>query len=179
MSSIKNKRYSRRIVKVTKHKKKQDDTQQDNNQNNQQHDNVINILDNLITNHKKQINKLKFIKRIYYKDVRNSTKMKKRREKKTGFAMKNIVPDKIADFLHINKGVEMSRPEVTKRIYQELKNRNLCYEEDRRVLRVDDDICDMFNLTTEVNNSTDPKDVNGFNFYNLQKNIADCYKNNK
>ena len=170
IKQVKIKRHSRR--RVVKNEKENAE------QNDQQTNSVIDMIDGLIVNHKQQIKQLRLIKKRYYKDIHNSANKKRKKEKKTGFAKETIVPDKITAFLNIDKGTEMSRPCVTKLIYSELKNRKLFYEKDKRVLRVDDDVCDMLNLSNEVNNSTNPKDENGFNLYNFQKIIANCYKNN-
>jgi len=140
-------------------------------------DQTIKRIDEIIVNLKKQIKQLRLLKKRYRKDVNIASKLKKKRDIKTGFAKSSIVPDKIADFLNIPKGTEMPRPLVTKHIYTELKNRGLYYENDKRVLRVDDDVCQMLNLSKNVNNIIDPKDPNGFNLFNFQKLVAGCYNN--
>ena len=69
----------------------------------------------------------------------------------------------------------MSRPEFTKNFYKTLISKNLIYEKDKRILRVDDQISKILNIPMSVNNSIDHKDKNGFNFYNVQKYIAKCF----
>jgi len=161
MSNNKIKRTTRKLVK--KKVNKEDDS-------------AITIMDNLIEQHKHSIIQLKELRKKYLKDTQTKIKIKK--DKQTGFAKKTITPDSIADFLGLDKDIELSRSDVFKKIYQELKRRGLCYKKDKRVLRVDDEVCEMFDLTLDVNNVIDPKDPAGFNLFNLQKKIADCYKNN-
>jgi hypothetical protein len=143
---------------------------------NHSNDQAMKNIDGIIMSLKRQIKQLRLLKKRYRKDVYIAAKIKKKRDIKTGFAKSSLVPDKIADFLNIPKGTSMSRPVVTKYIYRELKNRGLYYENDKRVLRVDDDVCEMFNLPKNVNHITDPKDPNGFNLFNFQKKVASCYQ---
>lgn len=125
-------------------------------------------------------NNLKKLETLYNHDVvratKNNTKKKKARDlKPTGFGKLRAVPDKLADLVGIEKGTIMSRPEFTKKFYKLLDDRKLYYEGDRRVLRVDNEISRVLNISMDVNKSTNYKDDNGFNFYNVQKFIAKCY----
>ena len=125
-------------------------------------------------------NNLKKLETIYNHDVvkatKNNNKKKKARDlKPTGFGKLRTVPDKLAELVGIEKGTIMSRPEFTKKFYKLLDDRKLYYEGDRRVLRVDNEISRVLNISMDVNKSTNYKDENGFNFYNVQKFIAKCY----
>lgn len=125
-------------------------------------------------------NNLKKLEALYNHDVvkatKNNNKKKKARDlKPTGFGKLRAVPDKLADLVGIDKGTIMSRPEFTKKFYKLLDDRKLYYEGDRRVLRVDNEISRVLNISMDVNKSTNYKDDNGFNFYNVQKFIAKCY----
>jgi len=155
-------------------------TRYDTNKTNDKTPEIITIIDNMINSHKNHINSLRQVKKIYIREIKNLSKSKSKKKKRinTGFAKNNTVPKNIIKFLKLDDDTELSRPEVTKRIYKELWNRGLYYKKDRRVLRVDDDVIELFGIDEDVNDITDPKDVNGFNFYNLQKLIAECYTNN-
>lgn len=125
-------------------------------------------------------NNLKKLEALYNHDVvkatKNNNKKKKARDlKPTGFGKLRTVPDKLAELVGIEKGTIMSRPEFTKKFYKLLDDRKLYYEGDRRVLRVDNEISRVLNISLDVNKSTNYKDENGFNFYNVQKFIAKCY----
>lgn len=125
-------------------------------------------------------NNLKKLEALYNHDVvkatKNNNKKKKARDlKPTGFGKLRTVPDKLAELVGIEKGTIMSRPEFTKKFYKLLDDRKLYYEGDRRVLRVDNEISRVLNISMDVNKSTNYKDENGFNFYNVQKFIAKCY----
>lgn len=91
--------------------------------------------------------------------------------KPTGFARYKPVTGRIADFIGVQQGTELRGPDVTSKVWNELKNRGLAYESDKRVLRVNEEVSKIFGVPMSVNNSTDPKDKNGFNFGNLQKYI--------
>ena len=106
---------------------------------------------------------------------KNNNKKKRLGNKQTGFGKINILPNDLADLISVNHGTEMSRPEFTKNFYKTLISKNLIYEKDKRILRVDDQISKILNIPMSVNNSIDHKDKNGFNFYNVQKYIAKCF----
>jgi hypothetical protein len=113
-----------------------------------------------------------------------STKKSKKTETRTptGFARLRPVTGKLATFIGVESGTELSGPEITKRVWGELKNRGLTYKGDekkgvkgdQRVLRVDKEVSQLFNVPMSVNNSTSHKDANGFNFGNLQKYIKNA-----
>ena len=117
------------------------------------------------------------------------TEKSKRSEnhKPTGFARLRPVSGKLAGFIGVDSGAELSGPEVTKKVWAELKNRNLTYQGDekkgvkgdQRVLRVDDEVSKLFNIPMSVNKSVDHKDANGFNFGNLQKYIKNAMSCNQ
>lgn len=109
------------------------------------------------------------------KNIKLKKKKKKKENKPTGFGKLCVVPDKLADLIGIEKGTKMSRPEFTKKFYNLISQKNLYYEGDKRILRVNNEISDALNIPKEVNESKDYKDPKGFNFYNIQKYIAKCY----
>lgn len=121
---------------------------------------------------------LKSLESAYNHDMRRVAKTTKRRVKvkKTGFAKQKLVPDKLADFIKVARGTEMSGPEITKNVWKQLQERNLCTADDKRVFRTNKEVTELFGVPTSVNKCKDYKDrVNGFNFYNLQRYIKNAY----
>lgn len=103
-----------------------------------------------------------------YKIINKTNRAKN--HKPTGFTHPRPVKKKLADFIGIKAETELSGPQITSKVWDKLKERNLVYEKDKRVLRVDDEVSKLFNIPISVNKSTSHKDRNGFNFDNLQ-----CY----
>jgi len=66
----------------------------------------------------------------------------------------------------------MSGPQITSKVWGQLKERELTYTEDKRVFRTNDEISKIFGVPKSVNKSTTHNDPNGFNFCNLQRYIA-------
>jgi len=128
-------------------------------------------------NYKEQKSEIKNLIKLHKKELKTARRYKKGKQNrdKTGFTKPTIVPDKLSSLIGLERGTIMSRTELTKLIYHELHKRDLYYKNDKRVLRADNEIRKIFNLPESVNQSVDPKDKNGFNFYNLQKYIARCY----
>lgn len=135
------------------------------------------LLEKIKSDYQKNRSDLDKLYKLHLKQVRNADKIRRKKRGKTGFTKPAAVPDNLAKFLKIPIGTVLSRTEITKQIYSELRKRKLYYEKDERVLRADEEIKILFNLPESVNTSTNPKDKTGFNFYNLQKYIAVCYKN--
>jgi hypothetical protein len=115
---------------------------------------------------------------------RMKTKKSKRSEnhKPTGFARLRPVSGRLAGFIGVDQGTELSGPAITKKVWAELKNRNLTYQGDekkglkgdQRVLRADEEVSKLFGVPMSVNKSVDCKDPDGFNFGNLQKYIKNA-----
>ena len=97
-------------------------------------------------------------------------------EDKSGFTNPSIVPDKLADYVGLEHGTIMSRTELTALICDEFKKKGLFLESDKRVIIPDDEVKKLFKLSDSASKSINPKDKDGLNFYNLQKYIAECYK---
>lgn len=119
----------------------------------------------LITNYDKHI-----------KQIISVEKNKNQNKKNTGFNKPIQVPDELADYIGLEKGTKLPRTKVTSKLYHKLIKEKKYYIKDKRVLRADQKIKTLFNLSDSVNTSTNPKDKNGFNFYNLQTCIASYYK---
>jgi len=118
---------------------------------------------------------LKKLESCYKYDIKKVKKHKQKRNgphKPTGFAKPQAVPDKLAKFIGVKSGEELTGPVITSKVWQQLKERGLTYEKDKRVFRTDKTVSDLFGVNTSVNKSTDHRDKTGFNFCNLQKYIA-------
>jgi hypothetical protein len=136
------------------------------------------LLQKITNNYREQKNDVRNILKQYHKEIKMTKKIKpiKKEKEKTGFTKPATVPDKLAKFVGIEVGTVMPRTELTALICKEFKKRNLYYAHDKRVIIPDNDVIMLFNLPKNAEKSTNPKDPNGLNFYNLQKYIAKCYE---
>jgi hypothetical protein len=98
----------------------------------------------------------------------------KKINKKSGFAKNKYIPKNLAEYLGIPESSLLTGPEIMKKVWSKLKEKDLLYDKDKRVLRVDADTSKLFNVDMAVNQSVDPKDPNGFNFSNLKKYIKNA-----
>ena len=135
------------------------------------------LLNKITQNYREQRDEIRELMKLHKKELRANKKNNKykKNKDKSGFTKPTPVPDKLAEFLKLEKGCLMSRPQVTALLYDEFKRRNLYYKKDERVIIPDNDVKKLFNLPKDADKSTDAKDKNGLNFYNLQKYIAQCY----
>lgn len=102
---------------------------------------------------------------------------KKKSNKPKGFFQESRIPDEITELLGLKKGTKMKRTDVVKKIHELLTERNLKYEKDQRVFRVDNDFSKAFGLEkNKVNNQTNPRHKDSFSQYNLQTHMAKLYK---
>lgn len=121
------------------------------------------------------------VESAYRHDVKKVSKAKRKRKgntKPTGFIKTTPVPAKLAKFLDIEEGTELSGPEVTKLVWGALEAKGLQYENDRRVFRTNKEVTDVFGVDKSVNKCTSHKDKKGFNFCNIQKYISNALQNN-
>lgn len=134
------------------------------------------LIDKITKNYKEQRDEIRNLVKLHKKEMKTSKKRKVKTTKdKTGFTKPSVVPDKLSTFLGLPKGTVMSRTELTGLLCKEFNKRNLYHKDDRRIIIPDDDVAKLFNLPKTAEKSSDPKDKNGLNFYNLQKYIAKCY----
>jgi len=136
------------------------------------------LLINITKNYREQRDEIRNLMKLHKQELKYNIKNKRTKKNKDniGFTKATTVPDKLADFVGLEKGVKMSRPELTKLLCNEFKKRNLYYKKDERVIIPDNDVKQLFSLPKDADKSTDPKDKNGLNFYNLQHYVAKCYK---
>lgn len=126
---------------------------------------VVSELRKLETQHNKEIKKVR-----KHKQKRNGN------HKATGFAKPRLVPDKLAKFIGVPSGTELTGPQITSAVWKQLHARNLTYVDDKRVFRTNKEVSALFGVASSVNSSTDHRDENGFNFCNLQKFVAYALK---
>ena len=123
---------------------------------------------------------MKKMESSYVSDLNKVHKMKKlsnsAKKKDSGFVSKRSIPKELSTFIGEKENTQMTLPEYTKKFCSELKKRNLIYEKDKRVYRVDKILKKIFGFTDEVNNSTSSKDKEGFNFSTLQKNLNKAFE---
>ena len=107
-------------------------------------------------------------------------KNKKKKQKmlnKKGITKKKIVPKKISDFFNLNSDILMSRIEVTKKIYKYIKDNNLKYNKDKRIILPDKKLRYLFDLGEITNKEElDIKDKKILTVYTLQTYIKKCYE---
>lgn len=123
---------------------------------------------------------VKKLEMAYNCDLKKIKKFKQKRignYQPTGFTKPQPIPQKLAKFIDVQLGTELTGPQITQKVWHQLKLKNLVYEKDKRIFRTNKDISEIFGVPETVNTSTDHKDVeNGFNFCNLQKYIAYALK---
>ena len=120
----------------------------------------------------------KELRQVYNQDIIKIKKMKKSRENSDiiGFNKKIILPNKLANLIKVPNGSIMTMPEYTKKVFNELKERNLYYKEDNRIFRADKEFIEIFELKDSVNKSITFPDPEGFNIRTIQKCISNAYK---
>jgi|AntRauTorckE6833_2_1112554.scaffolds.fasta_scaffold58899_2 chromatin remodeling complex protein RSC6 len=138
-----------------------------------------NILIKITEDYKSQKEEIRKLKLKYHQDIKKAKKVKTqvKVKKATGFTKTELVPYGLTRIINVAEGTILSRTQVTKKVYGYIKQNNLYYEKNKRVLRADSLLKEVFNLSDYVNKSTNEKDKNGFNFYNIQKYISKCYNN--
>lgn len=118
---------------------------------------------------------VKELKKLY----RNKEKVvvKKKKVKKDTFLTKEVqVPKNICTIINVPEGTTLKKPDVTKRVHKYFRDNQLYHPDDKRILRVDSKISKAFGIPFSVNKSTDAKDKNGLNIFNIQKYISNSYK---
>jgi hypothetical protein len=131
-------------------------------------------------NIKKLNQDLKELKNYYNQDIIKIQKLSKYNNTNTvGFKKKIVIPDVLCKLVNINLKSELTVPEFTRLIYNELKKRNLQYDKDKRIYRIDNEFKNIFDLSFDVNNSITYPDKNGFNIGTMQYYIFKVIKKYK
>ncbi len=127
--------------------------------------------------HREQIRR---IKKTYEKELKKCNKRKKKTitNDKAGINKAIQVPDKLADLVGIPRGTSIPRTKLGGLVYKVFQDRDLLYDNDKRVMRVDNELQNIFGVSSNVNKSINPKDKVdvGINFYNLHTYIKRCYE---
>ena len=116
---------------------------------------------------------LKKIANVHKSDIKKAS-MRKRRPNAvaTGFATKKVVGGELAMWLRVDSGSELTGPEISSKFWKRIKEDGLQDQENKRVLRTNTLVTEIFGVDASVNNSNDPDDENGFNMRTYQKHIA-------
>jgi len=141
--------------------------------------NLIHDIEVIVSDVKKNYidlrNNLRKLKSAYDSAAKKMDKKRKRSNNPTGFKTKYPVPEAFAAYLGIPKGTELTSPEITKKVWAVLKDRNLQVEGNRRTFTVDKETSKIFNVPMSVNDLVAGKDSHtnkdGFNFSTLQSRI--------
>lgn len=119
---------------------------------------------------KELVRDLKIVKkRIQIKGKPDKRKMK-------GFTKLESIPDDVCELLDLEYPYELTRNELANKIRDLLKKRNLIYDNDKRIYRVDSEISSIFDIPLSVNEITDSKNISGFNMYNIHRYLANKLK---
>jgi hypothetical protein len=126
---------------------------------------------------------LKKFYKLVEKDILKASKGRRRSNRErspTGFGKAGVIPEGLCTLLKIDVLTEMTRPEVTKKLYEYLDAHGLRDPKDKRIIRANTELATAFGLTAEqmksINESNDIKGNKGLNFYNIQKFVAALYK---
>jgi hypothetical protein len=122
-------------------------------------------------------NSVKKLESAYDRDLLYiyNNKEKKEINRNRGLMCPIYLPNNLAKLIGVEPKTSMDRPTFTKKLYEILDERGLKYEGNKKVLRADKEIMEIFNLPKSVNESTNPNDKNGFNFSTLQTYIAQIW----
>ncbi len=121
---------------------------------------------------------LKKLDKAYQSDLKKNSKKKRSNDEPSGFAVEQIIGGKLAKFLDVESGSKLTGPQISKKFWKKMKDNQLCYENDGRVFRTNDEVSLIFGVKKSVNKSNDPKDKNGFNLGTYQTYIKYALKNN-
>lgn len=124
--------------------------------------------------------KLKLLETTYNHDITKASKTKNKRKinrKPAGFLKPKPIPKKFALFLGIPLDSQLSRPQITSKVWKKLEEKGLRLEDDKRVFKVDKEVSELLKVPMSVNKIKKHDDIkNGFNFRNLQTYIANAMK---
>ena len=141
----------------------------------------LTLLRREIGNYSKQLKDMKSLLRklevSYEHDIVKTLKLRPKPKRRnaddpTGFIKQIALSKELAELIGEEEKTMMSMPEYTKEFFRMMKEQKLLYEGDGRVFRANDRIKKVFNLPENVNESTNYRDKEGFNLYNLQSYIS-------
>ena len=151
-----------------------EDKNKDNSKFKKVYDQLIETKKNINKLQKLEKNLFKKLAHVYDLDIKKANKHKRKiNPKLTGFAAANkSVNGKLAEWLHVNKGILMSTPQIAKQFWARIKEEGLVSNENGKVFRTNKEISDIFGVNKKANDSNDPNDKNGFNARTYQTHIA-------
>ena len=148
-------------------------------------DDMINLLH---TRRKEDFVSIKKLQKLKSRTSKQLNKLPKKKNKSnesrkaTGFGEDSVVPPEFKKLLNIQED-KIRRTTISKLLHKYLKENNLKDSKDKRIHRVNDAVREAFDLTPEqverMNTSTNSKDKEAFNFYNVQNYIKYVYDKNK
>ena len=100
----------------------------------------------------------KYVKKSARSNKKNDKKQGKER-KPSGFAKPSLISEDLSKFMNLDHGTKIPRTEVTKYINKYIKDNNLQYSEDRRIIKPDQKLEDLLKVGEN----------NDLNYFNLQK----------
>lgn len=163
---------------------KQNETKSENTESNESNETVeVNFKDLLkslenktveamkaqLKNFREDIKKLSDLHRAELKTASKKTKKNKKPHVPTGFECKRSYFGKLAEFIGVQDGTCLNGPELTSRVWDAFRKRDKLLSTDNRIILVDKESSELFNVPMSVNKITNSKDENGFNFCTLQK----------
>ena len=110
-------------------------------------------------------------KRDFSKNLARSRRLQKKdptrkRREPSGFAVATDISDKLCDFLGVERGTQLSRTEVTRKVTAYIREKNLQIAENRRSFVPDTGLQDILGPLQEVDKEK------GFTYFNLQRYIT-------
>jgi hypothetical protein len=100
---------------------------------------------------------------------KKKTKKNKKPHKPTGFEKKRSYFGKLAEYIDVSDNTLLSGPELTSKVWNAFDKNGRKLKSDKRVIVVDKEISELFDVSLSVNKIKDSKDQNGFNFCTLQR----------
>jgi|SaaInlStandDraft_3_1057020.scaffolds.fasta_scaffold16651_2 chromatin remodeling complex protein RSC6 len=117
---------------------------------------------------------------LYKKESRKKNKcISKNDSRSSGFNKEEFIPKGISKLLKLQPNTKMTRPQITKKIYEYIKHKKLYYKKNKQVLRADKKLMSLFSLPSSVNKATDPSDEKAFTFFTIQTHIKKCFEKEK
>lgn len=144
----------------------------------------IDELKSSISNHKKEITKLnkkleskyKSLNKAYEATIKKMTP-KKRKNTKTGIMKEQEIKGDFADWLGVDEGTMLTRPQIYKKMVEMLKEKDMVADDDGRVYVPDKNTAKLFGISSKGMKSRNYKDKNGFNILNAQTRIKYALEN--
>jgi chromatin remodeling complex protein RSC6 len=132
------------------------------------HKSMVDDIENTFHSLKYIKSNMKELDRLYYiqtKKLNSYEKQKKKKEMKSKIRKASPVPKDICQMLGLTDDILLPRVEITKKIYEYIKTNNLQDESDKRIIKPNEELKKVFNLSTDEEVS----------FLNIQTYIKKAY----